>query len=157
MVVDSAPTEDTDVKTRVYQVVTQHRITSLEMIAQRAGLDEDATRVALQELVEDGSLTGVVSDDGMRFFMSDVRTSKAPVALKHEEYEIEKADTKLGKSVFIAGIVTMIAGYVVRGFVGIQPILEHVGSGILFIGMAVLVAGWLQVSRSMPPEELRKP
>lgn len=156
MAVDSVPSVNADLKTKVYQVISKQRISSLHMIAQIINEDEERTRLALQDLIDDGSLSGELSADGRRFFMSDVKVSYAPVAHKHEDYVIKESDTKLGKTIFVCGILTMVAGYVMRGLAGIQPVMEHMGSGVLLIGIAILVAGWLQVSRSMPPEELRK-
>ena len=156
MAIDNAPTGNVDLKAQVYQVVAEHKISSLHKIAQMVGSSEDLTREAIGDLMAEGSLHGSMTEDGNRFFLSDVKVSDAPVAIKHEEYEIAQPDTRLGKTVFVSGIATMITGFILRGLLTINPVLEHVGAGVLLIGMVILVAGWLHVSRAIPPEDLRK-
>ena len=156
MAIDNAPTGNVDLKAQVYQAVAQQKISSLDKIAQIVGSSEDLTREAIVDLMAEGSLQGSMTEDGRRFFLSNVKVSDAPVAIKHEEYKIAEPDTRLGKTVFAGGIATMIAGFVLRGLLTINPVLEHVGAGVLLIGMVILVAGWLHVSRSIPPEDLRK-
>jgi hypothetical protein len=156
MVVDSVPDEFPDLKIQVYRAVSEQKISSLQMISQMIGETEDATRYALQELIDEGSLDGVLTEDGTRFFLSEVKVSDAPIAGTHEEYAINHRDTRVGKAVFLSGIAVMIGGFIARGLMTVLPVMEHVGSSIVLLGMAVLAAGWLQVSRSMPPDELRK-
>ena len=156
MAIDNAPTGNVDLKAQVYRAVAQQKISSLDKIAQIVGSSEDLTREAIVDLMAEGSLQGSMTEDGRRFFLSNVKVSDAPVAIKHEEYKIAEPDTRLGKTVFAGGIATMIAGFVLRGLLTINPVLEHVGAGVLLIGMVILVAGWLHVSRSIPPEDLRK-
>jgi hypothetical protein len=156
MVVDSAHNEFVDVKTQVYRVVSDHKISSLQMISHMIGETEESTRSALKELIDEGSLDGTLTNDGNRFFLSDVKVSDAPIAGKHEEYVIRHRDTRIGKAVFVSGVTMMIGGFIARGFMTVLPIMEHIGSSVVLLGMAVLAAGWLQVSRSMPPDEPRK-
>jgi hypothetical protein len=95
-------------------------------------------------------LHGRFSEDGNRFFLSEVRVSEAPILREHQDYVIEEVDNKLGKFVFIAGIAMMISGLVARGFISVNPAMEHIGGAIFMVGMAVMAAGWLQVGRNTP-------
>ncbi|MFW9787929.1 MAG: hypothetical protein ACFFE2_15075 [Candidatus Thorarchaeota archaeon] len=156
MIIDKTSSNPTDLKTRLYQIVTEEKISSLSMICGMAGIDEDQTRSLLEELVDDGTLTGSFTDDGERFFLSDVKVSDAPVAPTRDKgYEIAKADTRQGKIVLIAGLATMIAGYIASGLRTFNAVMEHVGGAVVMIGLGVLIAGWLMISRADPPSNIK--
>lgn len=150
MVVDNAPIGSSEVKTQLYEVVSVHKISSLEMISRKVGQSEDDTRLAIEELLSEGMLQGRFSEDGNRFFLSEVRVSEAPILHEHQEYVVLKVDNKVGKFVFISGIAMMIAGLIARGFMAVNPTMEHIGGAIFMVGMAVMAAGWLQVGRNAP-------
>lgn len=150
MVVDNAPTGTAEAKSMLYEVVSVQKISSLEMISRKVGRDEESTRVAIEELLDEGLVKGRFSEDGQRFFLSDVRVSEAPVLHTHEEYVVESVDNRLGKYIFITGVIMMMAGLIARSFITMNPMMEHIGGAIFLVGMAVMAAGWLQVGRNTP-------
>jgi hypothetical protein len=150
MVVDSVARGFTDAKSQLIDVVSVQKFSSLEMISRKVGRSEDDTRQAIEEMLNEGVLHGRFSEDGNRFFLSDVRVSEAPILREHQDYVIEEVDNRLGKFVFIAGILMMISGLVARGFISVNPAMEHIGGAIFMVGMAVMAAGWLQVGRNTP-------
>ena len=157
MIVDNSSTDLTDLKTRLYHVVAEGRVSSLSMICDIAGTDEELVRTILEELVDEGILEGSFTSDGQRFFLSDVEVSSAPVApTKDEGYVIEKADTRQGKLVFISGIVMMIGGFVVRGFSTLSTMMENIGVALIMLGLVVLIVGWLMITRADPPSNLKR-
>lgn len=156
MIIDKSSSELIDLKTRLYQIVAENKISSLDMMSDMAGTDEELIRSALEELVNEGTLEGSFTPDGQRFFMSEVSVSTAPIAkTKDYGYVIEEADTRNGRSVLISGIILMVAGYIIRGFIAITEVLEPVGSAIFMVGLAVLLVGWLMISRAQPPSNIK--
>jgi len=156
MIIDKSSPEPVDLKTRLYHVVADNKISSLDMICSLIGADEVQARSLIEELVDEGTLEGSFTSDGQRFFLSDVRVSTAPVApTKDEGYVLEKVNTKQAKLVFLAGLVLIISGFIVRGFTNVYETMENVGASILMIGFVVLIAGWLMISRADPPSNLK--
>lgn len=156
MIIDKSSSELIDLKTRLYQIVAENKISSLDMMSDMVGTDEELIRSALEELVYDGTLDGSFTPDGQRFFLSEVRVSTAPVTkTKDCGYVIEKADTRNGRLVLISGLVMMIAGYIIRSLIAISVVLEPVGSAIFMVGLAVLLVGWLMISRAQPPSNIK--
>ncbi|MHA3963273.1 MAG: hypothetical protein AM325_007005 [Candidatus Thorarchaeota archaeon SMTZ1-45] len=144
-----------DLKAQVYQIVVENRISLLSMISDISGSEENLVRSVLKELVDEGTLIGSFAPDGQRFFLSEVKVSDAPVAIvKDEGFFIEERDTTIPKIIFITGIVIMIAGYISRSLVAFEAIMEHVGGAVLILGMAVLIAGWIMISRANPPSKI---
>jgi hypothetical protein len=156
MIIDKSSSEISDLKTRLYQVVAENKISSLSMICGMIGAEEEQTRLIIEELVDEGTLEGSFTSDGQRFFLSKVKVSTAPIeSSKDEGYVIEKADTRQGKMILLSGLAMMIAGYIVRGFVSIFEISEQVGTAVLMVGLAVLIIGWLMITRADPPSNIK--
>ncbi len=156
MIIDKSSSELIDLKTRLYQIVAENKISSLDMMSDMVGTDEELIRVSLEELVNEGNLEGSFTPDGQRFFLSEVSVSTAPVAeTKDSGYVIEEADTRNGRFVLISGIVMMIAGSIIRGLITITEVLETVGSAVFMVGLGVLIVGWLMISRAQPPSNFK--
>ncbi|MGD9397079.1 MAG: hypothetical protein PVJ05_11670 [Candidatus Thorarchaeota archaeon] len=157
MIIDKSSTELTDLKTRFYQVVSEDKVSSLSMICDITGTDEEMARSILDELVDEGTLEGSFTSDGQRFFLSDVKVSSAPLAPTRDEgYVIEKADTRQGKLVLVSGIVMMIGGFIVRGLTALSTMMENIGVALIMLGLVVLIAGWLMITRADPPSNLKR-
>ncbi len=156
MIMYKSSTELIDLKTRLYQLVAENKISSLDMMSDMVGTDEELIRASLEELVNEGNLEGSFTPDGQRFFLSEVSVSTAPVAeTKDNGYVIEEADTRNGRYVLISGIVMMIAGSIIRGLITITEVLETVGSAVFMVGLGVLIVGWLMISRAQPPSNFK--
>jgi hypothetical protein len=156
MVIDHKSTNSDDVKTRLYETVKVAKVSSLEMISNLTGIEEELVREAIEELVNEGSLNGSFTEDGSRFFLSDVKTSEAPVAVVHDAgLEIERADTKTAKIVGISGLAMLIAGQILRSLVAIHPGMDNAGTSFFMIGLVMIIVGWYQYSRLEAPSNVR--
>ena len=156
MIIDKSSSELIDLKTRLYHVIVENKISSLSMICDMTGADEEQARLLLEELMDEGTLEGSFTSDGQRFFLSDVKVSTAPIApTKDEGYVIEKANTRKGRLVLISGIVMMIGGSIVRGLTAISEMMGNIGVAVFMLGLVVLTGGWLMISRADPPSNLK--
>ena len=155
MIFDDSSSKTMDLKTRLYQIVAEERISSLSMISDMVAASEDQTRILLEELVEESALAGSFTPDGQRFFLSEVSISSAPLAPTRDEgFEITKVDTRNGKLVFLVGITMMIAGYIIQGIPSMNVLMENTGFAIVMVGLIVLVTGWLMITRADPPSSI---
>ncbi|MGY5878906.1 MAG: hypothetical protein RTV31_01590 [Candidatus Thorarchaeota archaeon] len=156
MVIDHKSTNDDDPKARLYETVAVGKVSSLEMISNLTGLDEELVREAIEELVNDGSLEGTFAADGKRFFLSDVKTSDAPVAAARDPgLEIKKVDTKNAIYIGISGVAMLILGQILRSLIAIHPGMENAGVTFFMLGFVLLIVGWYQYSRLEPPTNIR--
>jgi hypothetical protein len=156
MVIDHNTPNHDDIKSRLYETVALSKVSSLEMISNLTGLEEKLVYEAIEELVKDGSLKGSFAANGKRFFLSNTKTSDAPIAGIHDSgYEIKKADTMGAKLVALTGVIMLVAGQIMRGLVSIHPGMENGGTAIFMLGMVVLMVGWYQFSRLNPPSNVR--
>ena len=156
MVIDHKTPIQDDIKSRLYETVALGKVSSLEMISNLTGIDEELVHEAIEELVKDGSLNGSFAADGKRFYLSNVETSTAPLAdTRDNEHVIKKADTLGAKLVVLTGVIMLVAGQIMRSLIAVHPGLDNAGTAIFMIGMVVLMAGWYQFSRLNPPSDVR--
>jgi hypothetical protein len=156
MIIENSSSNPLDLKTRLHEIVTQNKISSLSMMSDIAGIDEEQICSILEELLDEGILEGTITPNGHRFFLSDVKISSAPTApIRDNGYVVEEIDTKIPKLVLILGIAMMVAGYIMRGFVTMLGILEHVGAAVVMVGLVVLIIGWLMISKANPPSNIK--
>jgi hypothetical protein len=156
MIIDKSSSEPIDLKTKLYQLVAESKMSSLDMISDMVGTDEEMVRAVLEELLEDGSLNGSFTEDGHRFFLSEVSISTAPkAAMQDKGYEVARADTRNGRMVLFTGLAMMIGGYITLNLTSIHAMMEHLGGAIVMIGLVVLIIGWLMISRADPPSNIK--
>ena len=155
MVVDHTSPYDDNLKFKLHELVAHGKMSSIEMISEQVGADEETTRDVLQELVEEGSISGVLSEDGTRFYSTDLRRTTAPI-VPHDEYVLKNDvhDSKQGKIIAVTGIILLILGAIVRGLRTIDFRFDNVGTAVFMIGFIVLVVGWVLFSRANPPERV---
>jgi len=140
---------------RLYEIVAVSKISSIEMICEHAGIDEESTRELLTELIDEGSINGSFSEDGSRFFLSDVKVSDAPVLMRNDDPEIKKVNTRSAKIISIIGLSSLILGWVFQRLTSIHQGMENAGVALIMIGLVVMTAGCIQFSKENPPDKLR--
>ncbi len=151
MVIESKSINHEDVESTIYDTIMLEKISSLEMISNLTTIDAELVFDTIESLVESGSLEGSFTDDKKRFFLSDVKTSDAPILDNHDTgLEMKSADTRSAKAVALLGVVMLVLGQILRGLVAIHTGMESAGTAIFMIGLVVLFAGLLQFSRLNP-------
>ena len=111
------------------------------MISEHLGIDEDTARVYLQELVDNGELHGYITEDGSRFFKSDVHVTSAPIVGSHEDWIPETHDSKLGKIIFAVGIALIVTGQAIPRMLVNDPLSLGFGAALTMIGFVALLGG----------------
>ncbi|MGY5872660.1 MAG: hypothetical protein RTV72_10475 [Candidatus Thorarchaeota archaeon] len=156
MVIDHSTPNHDNMKSRLYDTVALGKVSSLEMISSITGIEEELVREAIEELVQEGTLQGLFTADGKRFFLSNVKTSAAPIVDSLDQgLEMKRADTKLAKGVGLGGFLMLIIGQILRSLVEIHTGLEAAGTAIFMLGLGLLIAGWYQYSRLEPPAKIQ--
>ena len=151
MVFESKSLNHENIESTLYDTVISSKISSLEMISNLTGINEEIVYDTIESLVEVGSLEGSFTDDKKRFFLSDVKTSDAPILDTHDAgLEMKSADTRSAKAVALLGVVMLVLGQILRGLVAVHTGMESAGTAIFLLGLVVLFAGWLQFSRLNP-------
>ncbi|MGY5875592.1 MAG: hypothetical protein RTU30_07590 [Candidatus Thorarchaeota archaeon] len=146
MVQNTTSSDPTQLKDNLREIVEHSNMSSIEMISEALGTDEEQTTDLLLELVEDGILSGHLTEDGTRFYRSDVKTSDAPVSAVIDDLVFEQRERGNSFYVPLAGLIVFIAGQIIHQVFGHIENLYGVTSGIVMGGLILLVLGLIYVA-----------
>ena len=156
MIIERSLTSPIELRTRLCQVVLDNRISSIERLSELTGIEEEEARNALQDLVSEGSLAWKFTEDGTRFFLSDVKVSDAPILAPADTGpEIIIKESKVPKTVVITGIILIAIGLILRGITILGEIMQVTGGVVLMVGLVLFFIGWMMFSRKNPPLQQR--
>lgn len=157
LVIDHASQSYDNTKSRLHKLVALGRISSIKLISDYLEVQEEIVKEYILDLVRDGLVDGIFCPDGTRFFLSNVKTSTAPVISSDTEPvpEIKRADTKHGKIITITGLVMFFLGSFIRIFASVDIRFDNLGTAVFMLGLPVLIAGWMLYSRANPPSKIR--
>lgn len=155
MIIDHNSRIQGDLIIRLYDTIAVAKVSSVEMMSEIIGIDEELVQEGIEELVKEGSLNGAFSDDKKRFFLSNVKTSSAPTSDNVDTgLEIKKPNTLPAIMVVITGVIMLAVGQFMRSLVYIHPGMENGGVAVFMFGFAIMLAGWYQYSRLNPPSKV---
>ena len=110
MLTETAANQKVDIEDPIAEVIERYKMSSISMIASHLEMEEEIVLIKIEELISSGILDGRVSDDGTRFYMSNVKVSEAPVIPStYQSVEIEDPDTRVGKYSMIDGIASILS------------------------------------------------
>lgn len=148
MLTETGAKQQVEIDDAIVELIETQKLSSISMIASILELDEDDVRLHLSDLVKAGAINGFLNEDGTRFFLSSIKVSEAPIIHTNtESVVLEQPDTRIGKYIAIAGLFSIIAGFVMRGLSGFSESFTNIGASAILMGIALLAAGWLYVSR----------
>jgi hypothetical protein len=156
MAIDHGFSDYQNLRTKLHEIVSGTRISSVDMICEQTGIDEDSVKTLLQHLVDDNTIKGCFSDDGKRFFLSDIKISDAPIILREEKnLEDKTTSTNGAKLVALIGFIAIVLGWILQQLTSIHQGMENAGVALVMVGLVIMTAGCIQFSRYNPPEKLR--
>lgn len=99
-------------KEKLVRLILDEDISSILLLSEKLGLDGDAIRNLLEQLVQEGALNGYLTEDGKRFFRRDVEVSHKPIIHREDPpSRIIERDNKSLKWVAIFGGFLMANGF----------------------------------------------
>lgn len=143
---------ETNEMTQVETLIGQYGLSSIQMISTRLGIGEDETRSLIQDLVGSGHLHGRLSEDGTRFFRSDVRVSEAPIVRRHEEPVETQLNTQPGKIASVIGLAMIVIGELLPDSLW-SGLFSDVNAAIVILGVVAFIVGLMMISRSLSPSK----
>ncbi len=133
-------------KDNLRDLMEHSNMSSIEMISEALGIDEEMTTELLLELVEDGILSGHLTEDGTRFYRSDVKKSDAPVAAVIDDLVIEQRERGNSFYIPVVGFIVFIVGQIIHQMFGHIEELYGMTSGIVMGGLILIVLGLIYVA-----------
>lgn len=139
-------------KDKLENLVRKENVSALQVMQNELEISYEETLTLLQELIAENRIHGNISDDGLRFWRSDVRVSKAPVIPRNDTLpEFLSYDTRPGKGLSIVGCIIEIIAIVVFTYAA-DAVERDFGAIIFFIGLVLLLSGLYCISRRNSPD-----
>jgi hypothetical protein len=135
-------------KQELVRLVNKENVSSILLLADMLNLTNDEVRALIEESLADGSIKGTVTEDGQRFFKTDISVSDAPVIHSEEKLPaFMEFDTRPGRITSIIGLIIIAIGVIVFSGMGQQD----VGAIVVFAGVFLMFSGLFYLSRRKTP------
>jgi hypothetical protein len=138
----------TDKKQELVKLVNEENVSAIVILADMLDLTNDEVRMLIEESLSEGTILGSITEDGQRFFKSEISVSEAPVV--HGEAAppaFMEFDTRPGFATIIIGIVVIAIGVIV----GTVLAQQDTGPIIIFVGVFIMFSGLYWLSRRKTP------
>ncbi len=140
-----------DKQSKIQDLVNKENVSSTLIIADRLGVTHEEAITLLKKSLDSGKIQGSLTEDGSRFYKSDVKLSDAPV--------IPTVDERPGFMKFNTrpGIISSVLGFIVIAFGVIVYILatdiveQDFGVVLIFFGIVILIVGLYYLAQRKTP------
>ena len=106
----------TEKKSKLVSLVNMENVSAIRILADRLETSSEEVTVLIEELLSEGKIHGSMTDDGERFFKSEIKLSDAPVIPGGDSTPaFMKFDTRPGIITSIIGLVVIAFGSIVMG------------------------------------------
>ena len=139
-------------KEMLVSLVAEHNVSAIITMSEKLKIEPEEVVELVNELLSEGKLQGTITEDGSRFFRSNVKVSDAPIIEREEKLpEFLTYDTRPGYTISILGAIVLVGGALVSRFA--SDITEQdFGAGLFMIGLFILFGGLYLLSKSKTPD-----
>jgi transposase-like protein len=132
-----------ETKQQIVKLVVERDLSSIELISEILGIDQEQTVAAILELVEEGQITGNLTSDQTRFFKAEVELSEKPVIPRKREEApgFLDFDPRPGRIVAALGTIVFIVGIVGYLLFPDDFNLSNVFAVVMLIGIVLASCG----------------
>lgn len=142
----------TDKKSELVILVNQENVSAIRIMGDRLEISPEEVKKLIEELLANGTIQGSMTDDGERFYKSEIKLSDAPVLPSGPQTPaFLKFDTRPGIITSIIGLAIISLGLIINSNVFFS-FEQDFGAITIFLGMFILVSGMYCLSRRKTPE-----
>jgi len=140
MISDTTLQEESKNREDITHLISNN-FSAINLIAEQLDISEEVVSTIIAELVEEGTINGWFSPDGLRFYRSDVKLPTISEKPVEEQEEVYNYKLMIPKVIVVLGIALFIAGQIlVRLFSEGAP-LYNTASGMVMLGLIVTFGG----------------
>ena len=142
----------TDKKSELVELVNKENVSAIRIIGDILEIAPEEVIEFIKELLVTGTIEGSLTDDGERFYKSEIKLSDAPVISSGPQTpSFLNFDTRPGIITSIIGLVIIILGVILNS--NVLFIMEQdLGAIVIFLGIISLFSGMYYLSRRKTPE-----
>ena len=140
-----------DKKEQLIDFVMNGNVSAIAILEDRMEIPPEEVVKIIKELLEEGRLSGSLTDDEKRFFKSEVKLSDAPAidsGVKPPEFL--SFNSRPPMVVSIIGFLIIAAGLIVNAN-AVDMVEQNFAAILLFIGLFVTMGGLYWVSQRKTP------
>ena len=134
---------------QLIDMIENESVSAIQIMSRRLGLSEDSIREMLTQLLESGRIEGTLTEDGKRFFKSEVEISHSPVVgEKDEGPHFLEFNPMPGRITALIGFIIVVIG--LGGYYLVDPFdfqLQSAFAGLLLIGLVIMLSGCYHLGR----------
>ncbi len=132
-------------------LVENENVSAIQILADRLGITTDDVIELIHSLLQTGDLKGVLTEDGNRFYKSDVKLSDAPRIVRDDTLpSFLSFNTRPAIITIIIGILILTGGLIINAFAA--DIAESNFAAILILlGIVILIFGLYYLSKRKTP------
>lgn len=132
-------------------LINDENVSAIQTMVDELEISPEEVRELIQELLASGAIQGSMTEDGKRFFKSDVKLSDAPsIPIGDQTPSFMKFDTRPGIIASVAGLAVIIFGLIINSN-AIPGLSQETGVIVLFIGIIILFSGMYCLSMRKTP------
>ena len=142
----------TDKKSELVELVNKENVSAIRIIGDILEIAPEEVIEFIKELLATGTIHGSLTEDGERFYKSEIKLSDAPVIPSGPQTpSFLNFDTRPGIITSIIGLVIIILGVILNS--NVLFIMEQdLGAIVIFLGIITLFSGMYCLSRRKTPE-----
>ncbi|MFW9807889.1 MAG: hypothetical protein ACFFE6_00785 [Candidatus Thorarchaeota archaeon] len=132
-------------------LINDENVSAIQTMVDELEISPEEVQELIQELLASGAIQGSMTEDGKRFFKSDVKLSDAPsIPIGDQTPSFMKFDTRPGIIASVAGLAVIIFGLIINSN-AIPGLSQETGVIVLFIGIIILFSGMYCLSMRKTP------
>lgn len=138
-------------KDRLIDLIMIENVSAIETMANELKTTSEEVIELLNKLVESGDLSGVLTQDGKRFFKSTVKLSDAPrIERKETPPSFMTFNTRPAIATATVGFLLIAAGVIVNAFAA-DIVEQNFAAVLILFGLIILMSGLYCLSRRKTP------
>ncbi|MFW9964290.1 MAG: hypothetical protein ACFFCX_12040 [Candidatus Sifarchaeia archaeon] len=140
-----------EIKQELIDLVMNENVSAIQIIADRLEITTPEVIEIISRLIDAGELHGTLTEDGNRFYKSEVKLSKAPKIEREESPpSFLSFNTRPAIVTIIVGIVVLSGGVIVNAF-AVDVIESNFAAILILIGIIIIVIGLYSLSKRNTP------
>lgn len=132
-------------------LINNENVSAIQTMVDELEISSEEVRELIRELLSSGAIQGSFTEDGKRFFKSEVKLSEAPsIPIGDQTPTFMKFDTRPGIITSVVGLITTAFGLIINSN-AIPGLSQDMGVIVLFIGIIILFSGMYCLSMRKTP------
>ena len=138
-------------KDELVDLVLNENVSAIQILVDRLGITSDEVIDLINDLLKEGKLNGTITEDGSRFFKSDVKLSEAPTIERSEDLpDFMSFNSKPGMVTAIIGFIIIAAGVIVNTYSS-DALEQNFAAILILLGMLIAFTGLYCLSQRKTP------